>query len=477
MRPSGVRVPPGRVAAGGAERGGAVKIEVRALGPVTLEVDGVPAALSPSEARVLALLVAADGSPVTVSSLHRELWPTSLDSTHRKRQSRTDIQKRIFSLRRAMDPLGTGQAEEVLRTEMIVSGAVTESAYRLVLDAEKLDCARFEERVDKAMTQAHATAAVTLSEALSLWTGSPLTEAGDAPFAQARVRRLKGLYETACSELVQIRMELGQLDAALPLAERIAARQPDDPEATGRVEAVRARLRDRRGDQVLQREFPGLRARLLVVRGDLFDQREANLVVGFTDTFDTSTERNELISAQSVQGQLLHRLYGGDASVLDRELRRGLRRVVPVGRENPQDKPKGKRVRYPVGTVVPLPHEERWIFAVAYSRQGNDLLGRSSPDELRLSLKCLWNAVALRGQLRPVAIPLVGSGLARIHELNRTQLAAMIVETFAAAQRDRASVSPELRIVIRPQDVDTADLHGLARFIESLDQDGRPESD
>jgi DNA-binding SARP family transcriptional activator len=450
-----------------------MRIEIAVLGPLTLWVDGVQVALTVSEAKTLALLVAADGVPVPVSALHAELWPDSLDSTHRRRGSRTDVQKRILRLRRAMDPDGTDDARKVLRTETVAAGQAPETAYQLVLEVGQLDCARFESLVERAMAQAPATAATTLADALELWRGTPLAEAGDAPFGRTRIRRLRGLFETAASELVQIRVELGQPEAALRLAEQIAERHPDDETARERTGEIRRSLRARRADEILRREFPGLRARLSVVRGDLFDQNDANLVVGFTDTFDTSTHRNELISVNSVQGQMLHRVYGGDVAVLDRELRRGLRQVAPVGRELPRDKPKGKRVRYPVGTVVPLPHQGGWIFAVAYCRQGNDLMGRSSPSELRLSLERLWHAVALRGQLRPVAIPIVGSGLARVRELSRPQLAAMIIETFTAAQRGHTVVAPELRIVIRPQEIDESDLPTLARFTESLDQDGR----
>lgn len=452
---------------------GGARVRVRALGPVELEVDGEPVALTPSMARVLALLVAADGQAVPVSALHRELWPDSLDTTHRQRGSRTDVQKRVVDLRRVIDSRGARAATEMLRTESVVAGPVTESAYRLVLDAEQLDCAGFEELVTRAMTEAPAAAVGTLTGALELWRGEPLREAGEAPFAQVRIRRLLGLYESACDELIQILVELGRPEAALPLAERMTARRPADAAAAHRAESVRRRLRARRGDELLVREFPGLRCRLTVVRGDLFHQDEANLVVGFTDTFDTSTERNEQISARSVQGQLLHRLYGGDAKALDRELHRGLRRFTPVGRETTRTKPQGKRTRYPLGTVVPLPHEGRWIFAVAYTRQGNDLSGSSDPRQLRHSLDQVWRSVAVRGQLRPVAVPVVGSGLARVHELSRAELAVMIVETFTDAQRERAAVSRELRVVIRPDEVDEIDLPGLARFVEALDQDGR----
>ena len=48
--------------------------------------------------------------------------------------------------------------------------------------------------------------------------------------------------------------------------------------------------------------------------GDLFDEADANLVVGFADTFDTATENDAVISRASVQGQLLDRLTAATAA-------------------------------------------------------------------------------------------------------------------------------------------------------------------
>jgi DNA-binding SARP family transcriptional activator len=105
-----------------------MSIKIAVLGPLTLWVDGVQVALTVSEAKTLALLVAADGVPVPVSALHSELWPDSLDPAHRRRGSRTGVQKRILRLRRAMDPDGTGDVAKVLRTETVATGQAAETA-------------------------------------------------------------------------------------------------------------------------------------------------------------------------------------------------------------------------------------------------------------------------------------------------------------------------------------------------------------
>ncbi len=85
----------------------------------------------------------------------------------------------------------------------------------------------------------------------------------------------------------------------------------------------------------LRREFRRPDMTVSVVVGDLFDQ-EAHLVVGFSDTFDTDTTDNVVISAKSVLGQLLQRVYGGDRDRLDAELVSALRdekveKVEPKG--------------------------------------------------------------------------------------------------------------------------------------------------
>ncbi|MCF2436681.1 DUF6430 domain-containing protein [Streptomyces thinghirensis] len=204
------------------------------------------------------------------------------------------------------------------------------------------------------------------------------------------------------------------------------------------------------------------------MRGDLFDQEDANLVVGFTDTFDTATERDPVISRESVQGQLVERLFGGERKLLDDRLQAGLKAFTPAAHgTDPGQAPR------PARPLPPRHHRPpcRWTAAGSSPwptpRLGNDLVARSAPAELRASLNALWPAVARYGMYKPVAIPLIGSGLARVVELDRTQLLLMIVESFTAHCRREPTTAPELRIVIRPADLERTDLSALGTFLRT----------
>lgn len=451
---------------------GAPRIRVEVLGTARLEVNGREAPLTPLTTRLLVRLIAAEQETVPVGRLYADVWGAPAAGPGRAQRCRNEVQKRIRELRRALDPDQSDVAVRILRTERVLTGREPESGYRLVLERDQGDYAEFEDLVGRALHAPPASAAAMLSRALGLWRGSPLVEAGGAAYSGALARRLTSLYETAQAELVRSYLELGRSDLALPVAERAAHEYPDDPAAQERLALVRARLRDRHGDEILRHDFPDLRTSVVILRGDLFEQHDANLVVGFTDTFDIATRDDLVISRDSVQGQLLDRLFAGDTTRLDRELRRGLRALEPVGRERPGDKRHGKRIRYPLGTVVPLPLDGRRVFAVAYSTLGNDLVARSTAEYLRCSIDRLWASVAVHGLLKPVAIPLVGSGLARIVELTVEQILMAVVDSFVQGCRRHPALTRELRIVIRPNELETIRMADVARFVEALGPDG-----
>lgn len=449
------------------------------LGPVRLDVDGIPVRLTPLTTRLLVRLVAAEGEAVPVRQLRRDVWGLADGPRHLDQRNRNEVQKRVLELRRALDPVQDGTAARVLRTEQQVTVHGPETAYRLVLRPEELDSARFTAVVGSALLAPPATAAHELAEALALVRGRPLAEVNGENFADPFIRRLTALLDSARRELVRVQADLGRPDLALPVAELIVRDHPDDLDAARVLDTLRAALRARHGAELLRHRVPlaGQRADVVLVRGDLFEQTDCNLVVGFTDTFDTETDQDIVISRDSVQSQLVDRLFGGRRRLLDEKLKAGLRTVRAVGTESARAKPRGRRVRYPVGTTVAVPVEGRRIFAVAYSRLGNDLVARSGNEDLRLSLDQLWASVAVHGLFRPVAVPLVGSGLARVTDLDRGQLVGLIVDSFIAACRLHPALTPELRIVIRPEDLASTDLSPVERRFHELvpDLDNRAE--
>ncbi|MEU2285453.1 macro domain-containing protein [Streptomyces sp. NPDC013178] len=440
------------------------------LGPVRVDVNGAPARLTPLTARLLVRLVAAEGEAVPARQLYRDVWQQSAELPRQDLRGRNEVQKRILELRRAFDLAGPGAGARIVRTGQLPTSRGAESTYRLELRTEELDSALFTQLVGEALRAAPASAVRLLTEALALWRGRPLAEVHDEEFATTTVRRLTLLREAARRDLIGGHTALGRPDRALPLAEETARERPDDPEAAATLAGLHAELRERHGNELLRHTLRGLRVDVVVVRGDLFDQEDANLVVGFSDTFDTSTDQDVVISRESVQGQLVDRLFEGRHRLLDDHLRRGLKEFTPLATESVRAKPRGRRTRYPIGTAVALPVGKRRVFALAYSRLGNDLRARSQPADLRLSLERLWPSVARHGLFKPVAIPLIGSGLARVVELDHTQLLSMIVDTFTRSLGDDPAVSPELRVVLRAEELERTDLTAVEAFLRIVDE-------
>ncbi|HUY48891.1 MAG TPA: macro domain-containing protein [Streptosporangiaceae bacterium] len=216
----------------------------------------------------------------------------------------------------------------------------------------------------------------------------------------------------------------------------------------------------------LHRRLRTVDVTLSIVVGDLFAQ-DTHLAVGFSDTFDTSVADDRVIHSSSVQGQLLRRLYADNQDRLDQQLGEALSAISPVRMESRADKPYGKLARYPMGTVAVLGEPRRLIFAIAYGSMGNDLVVRAPVEDLWYCFNQLWEAVYRNGQRGALSIPLMGSGLARVDSLDRENLLRLILLSFVAYSRLRL-ICHDLRVVIRPEDVDRVDLVGLRAFLQTL---------
>jgi hypothetical protein len=230
--------------------------------------------------------------------------------------------------------------------------------------------------------------------------------------------------------------------------------------------AVAYGLLHARPGRVVRRDMRHPDSRVEIVPGDLFDQDDAHLVVGFTDVFDTDVTDGRVIHEGSVQAQFLRRVYGDDAARLDAELTGSLAHLPSV--VSPRSlKPYGKLRRYPMGTVAVLGVPRRLFFCLAYSTMTADLLAQSSTDDLWNSLSRLWEEVHRRGQHGTLAMPIVGAGLARIDSLDRDELLRLILLSFVAASRQRV-ITTRLRIVVPPEQFDRLDRLELQAFLNTL---------
>lgn len=200
--------------------------------------------------------------------------------------------------------------------------------------------------------------------------------------------------------------------------------------------------------------------------GDILEL-DTDIVVGFSDTFDTDTTADVVISGASLQGQLLRRTYENDRRRLDEDLTRALSGYTPIEVETKMAKPQGKLRRYAIGTVAVIGSPKRRIYCVAYSRMGNDLMARCSIDDFWISLGKLWEAIGARGQLSKVAVPIMGAELARVYALDRENLLKVIILSFVASSRVHP-VCRELTVIVRPEDVEKVDMLEMQAFLAAL---------
>lgn len=216
----------------------------------------------------------------------------------------------------------------------------------------------------------------------------------------------------------------------------------------------------------VRRNFRHLDIKITVRVGDIFDQH-THMVIGVTDVFDTDTAENVVINSASMQGQFLNRIYGDRQAQLDQDISAALSGVSVEFAEPATAKPLGKRNRYPIGTVAVLGTPERRYFLAAYSRMQNNLISVSNLDCIWHSLGSVWEAVYVYGQRKAVAIPVIGSDLARGVHINHENLVKLIVLSFVERSR-RGILCKELVVVVHPKDLQDINMLEVEAFIRRL---------
>jgi len=209
----------------------------------------------------------------------------------------------------------------------------------------------------------------------------------------------------------------------------------------------------------VSRSLSGPDSTIEIKIGDLFDE-PGHLVIGTNDVFDT--ELGEVINPSSVQGQFLTQVYQGDQRRLDADINTALENIRDTGKKD-ANKKKGKSWRYPIGTTLVLASPDKRYFLTAYGYMRNDLRVKSTADDIWHSLSRLWKEVRLKGHGSEIAIPIIGSGLARTN-LPRMTLTKLIIISFIAASKEEF-VSKKLTIVLHPNDLDSVDFYALEEIL------------
>ncbi len=196
---------------------------------------------------------------------------------------------------------------------------------------------------------------------------------------------------------------------------------------------------------------------------DMFDQPGA-LVVTSNTTFDTSIE-DGIISAKSTQGQFTTR-YCDSVAQLDSSIEDSLAGVALEKELTSDEKPYGKRKKYPVGTVASVTCSGRRAYLVAISSLNAYRVASATKQDVLDALPQLWEYVRSRGELTTICCPIIGSGFSRT-DATREDLVREIVRSFVAAART-GRFCEHITVAISSADFrrGTVDMKQLARFVE-----------
>ncbi|MCU6178677.1 macro domain-containing protein [Enterobacter roggenkampii] len=184
-----------------------------------------------------------------------------------------------------------------------------------------------------------------------------------------------------------------------------------------------------------------------VVIDDLLNSPAENIVISTNTTFDTNIA-NGLISPDSLQGKFTAKFFAGNTTELDKRIEDSLRdinfKVHPQG--------KGKKARYPIGTVAKISSHGKTFYLSAMSELNSEGTAKSTPKMIDEALESLWEFIATKGELGDIAIALIGTGRGRV-SLSRKKIAEKIAQSFADASQDK-TFSNKLTIVVYPGDAE-----------------------
>ncbi len=187
--------------------GAGTRIEFRVLGPLEVDVGGsVLPVGGPRQRALLTYLLLNANHAISRERLVEVLWGETPPET-----AVNSLQVAVHGLRKL---LGSERIER------------RGNGYALRVEPDELDLERFEKLVARARNQEPLTAAKTFAEALGLWRGTALGDAGSAPFGSIEAARLEELRLGAIEGRIEADLASGAHEALVPELEALVASSP-----------------------------------------------------------------------------------------------------------------------------------------------------------------------------------------------------------------------------------------------------------
>ena len=197
---------------------------------------------------------------------------------------------------------------------------------------------------------------------------------------------------------------------------------------------------------------------------DIFNVDGA-MVISTNATFETRMSGGR-ISRQSLQGQYTEKYYKDREQDLVRDLTASLRDSEASASTWNDHSTSGPE--YEIGTVATIRPGGRTAYMVAVARLNEHGTARSSRENVVQALGRLWHYVGQKGELEPLAVPVLGTGRARV-QVQPEDMIREIINSFIAACAEKRFCD-ELIVVISEDDYQKyrIDLQELGRYLGHL---------
>lgn len=196
--------------------------------------------------------------------------------------------------------------------------------------------------------------------------------------------------------------------------------------------------------------------KLYIQYGNIFDEKviinsleRRNIVIPVNRCFDTIVD-NDLISEKTLHGDFLKKLYAQNIyteNSLNIKIQQKLANMN-YKTISKNDKPRGNRKRYDVGTIINLPISNKENYLLwGLSSFDNQLKAYTTMQEYVLAVQKLIEACNTESEGFPVVIPLVGAGLSRTNK-GQEDIISYLINAF---KLNKSEINCDIHIVIKEE--------------------------
>lgn len=213
----------------------------------------------------------------------------------------------------------------------------------------------------------------------------------------------------------------------------------------------------------ITKTFKASNTSICIKVGDIFTEND-NIIMGSSDYFDTTFRRTDV----SLKSKMINLYFQNSIPVLDNLMNTSLSNQRVFGQLD-TTRTVGKNVKYPIGTTVVIPVQQKRIFLTIITNLLTNSQGtttKSSPEKLNLAINSLWKQLKNEGRMEEISIPVLGSGLAGV-TLSRLMIIQSIIMSFAIFSKE-TRITTKLKIIIAEKDYDPDDFEHACKYLESI---------